>query len=467
MAELYSEKDIVNRIHKWTGECKPINTAKKDTFTDLSPACVGLASKDKLLEKVLAIFDSTPGSYRVFNEIHITSGDKNLTIGCGHFANESLAKLFLAMPNEAWKEFRTFVADKLLANAKLFKQYSEDYVVADYLEGKNKTASDIKNVTALGESLDYFFGRDLLNGKNYSDIEGSAPLTNRYKYNKNSWTITESYKSYLSLWADTVLLLSSFDPKTGTPPEQFNAYTDYSDSRSVISLTKYVNKKVQPSTGTKSVRLFPGHEKDNHECEFWFYTILYDALLIKSVANWQHELWVSDYYNVCKKNFNALPAKEEAILPGLISWKSSGGTTLEGKPFPQTTIISWRNLGNKYYLESAREVRVAKGTNSDKIQKMIDTLLLTEGELFTAFIIWVQFAMSKHKMRSRLRTMWNIYFSVPFQKYKDNQATSVETSKISNAKLFVSESSIVLRITQKDEKDGKEVYSDHNYTFIK
>ena len=68
MADLYSEKDIVRRILTWKGKCADAkSTNVGESFTDLSPACVGLAPKDSLLERMLAVFDPVKASYRVFN----------------------------------------------------------------------------------------------------------------------------------------------------------------------------------------------------------------------------------------------------------------------------------------------------------------------------------------------------------------------------------------------------------------
>lgn len=469
-ANLYTESDIVRRILTWKGKCADAkSTNVGESFTDLSPACLGLAPKDSLLERMLAVFDPVKASYRVFNEIHISSGDKNLTIGCGNYANSSLAKMFLAMPDEAWKEFRTYVAEKLLGNSSYFSQYTQDYVVTAYLKGKNKSASDIKNTTALGESLDYFFGRDLLNGKDYSAIKDSATLTNRYKYNGKSWTITSKKKSYLSLWADTVLLLSAIDPKTQKPPKQYDVYPNYSDANAKLSCTKHVNSVEDKTVSPVCVNLFPGHEKDNGHCGFWFYSILYKALLIKSVANWQHELWVTDYFNESVSYFQTLNASEEGILPGLISWKSNGQTTTERDDLPfalasNSPFAYWRNLGDKYYLLSAKQVLVnqTEDSNADKKrQDLIDTCIQQEGERFTALIVWAQFITTKKKMRNRLRAIWSVYLKDTFEKYKDNKKISFKTSHIENVRLNVSTESVILRITEK--------YNGivHSYTILK
>ena len=471
-SNIYTESDIVRRIVKWKGKCVDATVKDKSgTFADLSPACVGLAANNFLLENVLAIFNPTLSSYRIFNEIHISPGDRNLTIGCGNYANSSLAKMFLAMPDEAWKEFRTYVAEKLLGNSSYFSQYTQDYVVTAYLNGKIKSASDIKNATALGESLDYFFGRDLLNGKNYSEIKDSATLTNRYKYNGKSWTITNKKKSYLSLWADTVLLLASIDPKTKKPAKQYDVYPDYSDKRSKMACTKFINRKEDKSASPVCVRLFPGHENDNHKCEYWFYNILYEALLLKSVANWQHELWVKDYYEECAGHLITLGGSrsEQSILTGLVSWKSSGLTTTGKDKLPfalasDSPFAYWRNLGDKYYLKSATEVLVnnkQKGY-SDK-QHLIDECVKKYGELFTGLIIWAQFIMTKGKVRSRLRAMWDAYFNTDdfAKKYKDDKKTTFDVSHIKKVKLDVSTTSVVLTITVK--KGAKLV---HSYTFL-
>lgn len=474
-ANLYSESDYVRCIIRWGGKCDVFNGKKKgDRFTDMSPACVGLAPKDTPLERMLALFDPVESSHRVFNEMHLNTSDADLTIGCGHFTNASLLKLFLAMPDNAWLEFRTYVADRLLANAKHFEQYSKDYVVANYLKGKNKTASDIKNATALGESLDYFFGRDLLKNQSYPAVEKAPELKTRYQYEGKSWTVVDKEKKYLSLWADTVILLSSFDWKTGKPAAQYDAYTDYSGGRRTLSFTKYVNQKKMKSSKSSCVFLFPGHGKINLECDFWFYQILYNALLIKSVANWQHELWVKDYYKDSESYYGTLQASNEAILPGLISWKSSGQTTTARNKLPfalasNSPFAYWRNLGDKYYLLSAKEVLVNKtdDASADKQrQELINTCIQNEGELFTALIIWVQFITTKKKMRSRLRAMWNVYFNKRFEQYKDDKTTEIYISHIDNAELTVSDTSVFLDITQKDTVNKVDVFTLHRYTFI-
>ena len=423
-ADLYSESDYVRRIVEWKGECKDIDAKnKKNTFTDMSPACLGLAPKNSPLERILALFDPVVSSYRVFNEIHLNTSDADLTIGCGNFTNASLHKMFLAMPDNAWLEFRTYVAEQLLANTKHFDQYSQDYVVKGFLGSKNP--SELKKANVLAASLDYFFGRDLLKNRSFSVVEKDPELTTRYQYIKGkSWTVVGTEKKYLSLWADTVILLSSFNWKTGRPASQYDAYTDYSGGKRTLTFSKFVDKKKMPSSQSSCVFLFPGHGKINLECDFWFYQILYNALLIKSVANWQHKLWVDDYFNECEKYYSSLIATNEAILPGLISWKSSRQTTTAKDKLPfalasNSPFNFWRNLGDKYYLLSARDVLVNK-TDNDLVDKqrqaLIDTCIKNEGELFTALIIWVQFIMTKKKMRSRLRAMWNVYFNEPFKK---------------------------------------------------
>lgn len=474
-ANLYSESDYVRCIIRWGGKCDVFNGKKKDDrFTDMSPACVGLAPKDTPLERMLALFNPVESSHRVFNEMHLNTSDADLTIGCGHFTNASLLKLFLAMPDNAWLEFRTYVVDRLLANEKHFDQYSKDYVVAEYLKGKNKTKSDIENATALGESLDYFFGRDLLKNQSYPAVEKAPELITRYQYKGESWTVVQKEKKYLSLWADTVILLSSFDWKTGNPAKQYDAYTNYSGGRRTLSFTKYADQKKQESSKTRCVFLFPGHGSINLECDFWFYQILYNALLIKSVANWQHKIWVDDYFTECVSYYKALHASNEAILAGLLSWKSSRQTTTARNKLPFALASSspfayWRNLGDKYYLLSAKEVLVNK-TGDDSLdkkrQELIDTCIQKEGELFTALIIWVQFIMTKGKVRNRGRAMWEVYFNEPFKHYKDDKTTKVNKKHIENAELKVSETSVYLEITQKDKINKVDVFTSHIYTFI-
>lgn len=466
MAKLYDKNDIVRLIVKSRGYCidnNQKNAGNSDYFGDLSPACMGLAINDTKLENVIAIFNPSSSSYRVFNEIHISEGDRNLTIGCGNYANSPLAKMFLDMPMDTWIEFRGFVADKLLGDQGYFKQYSQDYVVKSFLG--NRQQSELQKKDVLESSIDYFFARDLLNGKTYSDIHKNSTLTSRYKYNGKSWTITKSAKSYLSLWGDTVLLLAAIDSQTGKPSAQYDVYPNYSDSPAKLACTKFIDKDEDKSSSPVCVRLFPGHEKDNGKCSFWFYAILSEALLIKSVADWQHKNWVNNYYNDCLRNLHTLNGKEQAILTGLVSWKSSGLTINDNPPFALAngaSVDNWRNLGNKYYLKSAKEVLV-NNKQKDYLAKqaIINACIGMEGELFTALIIWAQFIMTKEKIRSRIRAMWNAYFDVPFKKYKDRPDTSFNANEIKKVELKLTAESLVLKITEKKSKMA------HSYTFIK
>lgn len=483
MAELYSEKDIVRRIVEWKGNCVDADVKdKRKTFTDMTPACLGFAPRESQLEHVLAAFNPVKSSYRVFNEIHITQGDKYLTVGFGHFTYDNITALFLEMPDNAWLEFRTYVTNQLLAkdNTKLFEQYKQDYVVAAFLKEKNKTVSDLENAAVLGNSLDFFFGRDLLNGKKYSDIKKCDELTTRYLYKGEAWTIIKTKKGnekrYLSLWADTVLLLSSFDPDNERPPKQYDAYPDYKDvpppnNKEKISrqpCTKFVNNNEIKSVSPICVRLFPGHLNDNGKCSYWFYSILGKALLIKSVAKWQYELWMREFYNEVMEHHTDLGAKDVSILTGLLSWKSNGTTVNSNPPFATFRKDEhWRNMANLYYLLSAKEVLVNKTEDADtdkKRQAMINTGIQKYGELFTALIIWSVYNMAKSgNMRNRQRAMWEAYFNTDdfAKKYKDDKTTSFDVSHIQKVQLEVSTTSVVLTITVK-----KETKLVHSYTFL-
>ncbi len=482
MAELYSEKDIVRHIVEWGGYCKPISESDPPkSFGDLSPACVGLAVDDPRLESLLAIFNPQENSYRVFNEIHVKEGDKFLTIGCGHFTKSSIEDLFLKMPDGAWKEFRTYVAKKLHTNKDYFTQFSQDYVVSKFLDGIDK--SEREKEETIAASLDFFFGRAFtFKGKNYPNVKKSGEITSRYQYYFNpkknkyeSWTISNKIKSYLTLWADTVLLLSTIDPKTGKPPKQFDVYPNYSGDRPKIACTKFADGEEDTSVSPVCVRLFPGFLKDNGKCNYWFYKILQEALLIKSVANWQHKIWVDDYYTECAKRLrklapdadvrkNELPIK--SILTGLVSWKSNG-ITLNAKPpfIGVTEKEDWRNMGNLYYLESSTKVLINKKVKDrDDKQRLIDSLTDPQngiGELFTGLIIWVGFNMTKtDSFRSRQRVMWSSYFNVKFQEYKDDPSTKVEAKNIEKTTLEVTTDKVILTITE------EKPHRIHKYTFL-
>lgn len=466
MAVFYSKADIVRLIVKWRGHCvdnTAANAKSSSYFGDLSPACVGLAINDTKLEDVLAVFNASPGSYRVFNEIHINEGDRNLTVGCGNFATSNLCKMFLDMPANAWDEFRNDVADRIMGNQSYLRQYAADYVVKGYIG--NKPASALTKADILA-SLDYFFARDLVqNGKKkYEDIKDDKALTSRYQYGGDSLTILKGAKSYINLWAGTVLLLASIDPGTGKPSSQYDVYPDYSGDSARIACTRFVNGKEDKSSSPVCARLFPGHTSDNGKCGFWFYAVLYESLLLKSVADWQHRLWVDNFYNECASNLLTLNGTDESILTGLVSWKSSGQTITKNPPFALPVggrVDFWRNLGDKYYLKSAKEVLVdTKQPLSAERQAMIDACIAKDGELFTGLVLWTQFIDTKKKMRSRQRAMWSTYFESAFLKYKDDKNSSFKADNIKTAALAVTADSVVLSIT--DKKTGKV----HKYTFI-
>jgi hypothetical protein len=449
MAEFYSKNDIKRRIIKWAGKCADVKAKNVgESFTDMSPACLGLAPKDSELERVLAVLNPVKSSYRVFNEIHITATDTFLTVGCGHFTYDNVTSLFLEMPDDAWLEFRTYVAELLLASPNYLEQFSQDYVVKKFLGSKNP--SELKKADVLAASLEFFFGRDLLKKQSVDAAKKAPELTTRYQHIKGeSWTIVGKEKNYLNLWADTVLLLAIINPNTQKPPQQYDVYTDYSDDRAKIGCTKFVNTVQDTQSSPVCVRLFPGHENSNGDCGFWFYNVLYKALLIKSVANWQHQLWIREFYNEAKQYCRTLGADDVSILAGLIAWKSNGLTKtvaskISYKNVPAGDVVRWRNLGNMYYLRAAEDVLVnQKQDPKFKKQELFNECLRTHKQLFTGLVIWTTYNMYKGgRMRNRQRAMW-CFFSDHFG------PGPFKTEDLKKVALDVTEEAVTLIITLK------------------
>lgn len=453
----FSKENIKYEINSLNGNISFKSNTSKDKISDLSPVCIGLFRNDKgesiapNIEKLIACFNASSSSKRVFNEVHYTlPGDPDLTLSFGHFANENLNSFFKEMPENILTEMCSYIKFLLLKNSNdnkkgpsYINQFWGEPIIKDFI--KNECENEYEN-KHIENALKHFltngdlasWAKNLVEGKNdngyeiprlqtimhdtyiHQELIKEEKKTPKYSsiinynneiYKENKDIINKKYPSSsteksIKELEITIKKLEETEKILASDIKEEPFIKNLKEYNSKI--LKYIQliykiKKLDKSKLAKlknpkylQLDLFPGEGKTKEDTGFWFYDTMRKALLLKKVCYWQVEFWIKKFIKSICDNKNAT---SDAIIAIMSSWKSTGS-------------LDW-------------ELHLYNRVGVDNGSKIIKSDIKSElSNLEKAVLYWNNYNILKSKIRYRNGLIWKCWIEPIFE-----SQTSVKNSK--------------------------------------
>lgn len=226
--------------NKYIGEYKVIDSRNDNRNDSLNDKCID-KPKDKRndLLKLMVAFNAATSSKRFFNEIHCDE-DPFLTMGFGHFAEDTLNRFFKEMPDKIRREMICYILYLLRTDFKgkeFEKAIAGDCIIAQKLQFL-KESGELKNSNKW---------KDLTDWEVWKNLEQSNEWKKKEESNKDKLKTLE------------------------------NKLMFFFENNNFMVWGRHEN--------------YGQHIKGGH----WFYDVMKKALLLRSVCQYQFYFWIKNF----------------------------------------------------------------------------------------------------------------------------------------------------------------------------